>query len=208
MNPRRICCLIAVVLPLDIKRWIYRRYLGWEISDTAQIGLSFIDADHVTLAANSRIGHLNLITKLKNFELGEGAHIRNHNHIFGAGNDARFTSQSLTIGAGTLIMSRHFFDVSGNISIGADSVIGGRDSHLWSHTVIYDEGVRHLQPKSVDIGTHVYLGARVSVVHCQIPDNATVAAGAVVSKMLDGGPARFVIAGNPAQVVKRDPRQH
>lgn len=201
---RKLLCALVVPLPQPLKRLFFRHVLGWEVARDACVGLSFVHADEVTLEAGSRIGHLNLIRNVRLLHLAPRASIGNFNHVFGPPPWGEFVDRSFRLGEGSLLTSRHFVDVSGRVVIGRNCTIGGRDTHLWSHSLFHSDGVISLSPRSLIIENDVYVGARATLVHSTIPARAVVAAGAVVSKSFaaEEGEA-LLIAGNPAVVVRR-----
>lgn len=198
---RKLLLLFSIFLPQGLKQWVYHHLLKWNIGQRVQIGLSYIDAGHVTLSDNVRIGHFNIIRGVKRLSIGEGTYIANFNQIFGA-SYPNWASE-LTIGERVNFMSRHFIDVGGAVFIGNGCVIGGRDTQIWSHTRKLVENKPSLEPTSVRVGDDVYVGARTTLVSCEVPDGAVVGAGSVVTKRFAAESCRLLIAGNPAIVRKR-----
>jgi len=197
---KQLICLIAVPLPQPFKRTVYR-LLGWEVSSSARIGLSYLDAEHVSLGPGAVIGHFNIVRNLRRFEMGSGAYIKHLNDFFGGMPTTTFPDREFRLGDRSLVMSRHFFDVSGRVTIGRDCILGGRDSQFWSHSRFARAGVPSLEPRELIIEDRVYTGARVTIVHCVLPRGATVGAGAVVTKSFAAEGDDMVIAGNPAVAV-------
>jgi serine acetyltransferase len=199
LSRRELTCALAVVLPQRLKHAIYRR-LGWDIARSARIGLSYLHAEHITIGPGAVIGHLNVVRNLGHFEVGRGAYVKHLNDFFGRPRSADFPDRAFKLGDRSLIMSRHFFDVCGRITIGRDCVVGGRDSHFWSHSQFITDGSPSLEPRVLILEDGVYTGARVTIVHCTVPPGATVGAGAVVTKSFEGTGRGMVIVGNPATV--------
>jgi acetyltransferase-like isoleucine patch superfamily enzyme len=198
---RAVKCALIVVLPQRLKHLAYRRLLGFQIADSARIGLSYIDVEHLSLGEHVYVGHFNIFRAARLITLGDNVHIANYNHFFGRPADRGFEDRSLGVGEGTLIMSRHFFDLSGTVEIGRGCTIGGRDSHFWSHSLRDIGATPTLTAAKLVLGDGVYTGARVTVVHCQVPAGATIGAGAVVTRTFADEARRIVIAGNPARVI-------
>ena len=203
MSGRKVCLLFAVLLPQWLKKACYRRLLGWKIGRGVRIGWSYLEAQHVVIGDNVRIGHFNIARGLGHLEVGEWTYIANFNHFFGAIAYGGPWTAILKIGSHVNFMSRHFVDVGGRVEIGNRCVIGGRDTHFWSHTRELRDGQPMLQPTSVLVGDEVYVGARSTLVSCQIPDGAVVGAGSVVTKSFPAEEHRLLIAGNPATIRKR-----
>lgn len=193
--------ILAIFLPQPVKQLIYRRLLKWQIGRGVRIGLSYLDAGKMVLEDNVRIGHFNIIRGVKNFRVGTGTYIANFNHIFGAAYAG--WASTLNIGEDVNFMSRHFIDVGGSVTIGDRAVIGGRDTQFWSHTRAFVDGKPSLQPTCIAIGEDVYIGARATLVSCEVPPEAVVGAGSVVTKSFPPEECRLLIAGNPAAIRKR-----
>lgn len=201
---RKLLSIAVIPLPQAVKRLVYRRVFGWDIADDVVIGLSWIDVEHVVLAPGVRIGHFNMIKGARRFEIGRNSYMKNFNQFLGPGlHDHHFPTCTFVMGAESRIMSRHFFDLSGDIVIADDVNVGGRDSQLWSHSRFTRSGERLLAPKTLTVESGVYIGARATLVHCTIPQGAVVGAGAVVTRSLEIEHVGDVIAGNPAVVIKR-----
>jgi acetyltransferase-like isoleucine patch superfamily enzyme len=188
-------CLVAVVLPQAAKRRLYRA-LGWEIDATARIGLSYLHAEQVTLGPGTRIGHFNVVRHLRSFALRRDSYILNFNKFFGDPAHPDW-ARSFALGEESRIMSAHFFDVAGAITIGDRCTVGGRDSQFWSHSRFTGHG---LDQRELSVEEGVYIGARATIVHCRIPAFCVVGAGAVVTRSFDE--QHMVIAGNPAEQVQ------
>lgn len=104
--------------------------------------------------------------------------------------------------SGTSICAAIEVRIGARCLFGADAMIFDTDFH--NHA---PEGRRYAKPdwprisKPTIVGDDVFIGARAIVTKgVTIGDGAIVAAGAVVSRDV---PPRTVVAGNPAQVVKR-----
>ena len=198
---RNFLLLMAVFLPQGLKLGIYRRLFHWHIGKGVHIGLSFLSAGEVSLGDQVKIGHFNIIRGVKRLTIGTGTQIGNLNQMFGA--SYPHWKSELSIGEDVGLMSRHFIDVGGSVEIGDRSVFGGRDIQVWSHTRTIVRGPLSLQPSSVRIGADVYIGARATIVSCDIAAGAIVGAGSVVTKSFPLESCRFLIAGNPATIRKR-----
>jgi acetyltransferase-like isoleucine patch superfamily enzyme len=195
--------LLFSILPNFLKLFAYRRFLGWSIGENVKIGFSYIDAKNVVIGDRVRIGHGNLIRNLNILNIGNDAFIANFNSVFGSVHPGWVIC--LEIGQSVSFMSHHFVDVWGTVKIGDYSTIAGRDTHVWSHTLVHDAYGANpsLQSLDVSIGAHVYVGARSTLVGCAIPDRTVVGAGSVVTKQFAAEATPYLIAGNPAIIKKR-----
>jgi acetyltransferase-like isoleucine patch superfamily enzyme len=103
-------------------------------------------------------------------------------------------SRSLEICEEALITSRHSFDVSGSLLLGARSWIAGIGSQFWTHGA----GV---QERDIRIGSDCYIGSAVRFAPgSSIGDRVLVAMGSVVSGAMPDTDA--LIGGVPAKVLK------
>jgi acetyltransferase-like isoleucine patch superfamily enzyme len=200
---RLILSLAVIPLPQTAKRWIYRKYFGWTIATDAVVGLSWLAAANVTLGPGVRIGHFNIVPPdLGHFRMGARSYLRHCNQFSSPRPSETFPDRVFALGEDSLVMSFHFFDVAGNLSIGRNSTIGGRGSQFWTHSLLATPIGRALAPRDLVIGEESYVGASVVVVHCDVPAGVTIGAGTVVSGRLAEVTPGCVIAGNPGRVVR------
>jgi acetyltransferase-like isoleucine patch superfamily enzyme len=200
---RKILLFLAVILPQPFKLFIYRRVMGWTIGKQVKIGFSYIECDEVIMGDNILIRHFNIIRGLKHFQLGRNSYIANFNEFFGNNSPDDNWKNELILGEGMLVMSHHFVDVAGTVTIGSHTTIAGRETQIWSHSLTYPNDIPALVPINVSIGEKVYIGARSTLIGCEIPDRAVVGAGSVVNKSFSAETCRLLIAGNPATIKKR-----
>jgi acetyltransferase-like isoleucine patch superfamily enzyme len=200
---RKILLIVAVIMPQPLKLFVYRRIMGWKIGKQVIIGLSYIESREVVLGDNVRIRHFNIIRGLQRFQVGSDCYIANFNQFFGNDYEDVGWTRELTLGEKVLFMSHHFVDVAGTVTIESHTTVAGRDTHFWSHSLTYPMGVPALVPMNVHVGEGAYIGARTTLVGCNIPDGAVVGAGSVVNKTFAPESCRLLIAGNPATIKKR-----
>jgi len=119
--------------------------------------------------------------------------------------EARSASAKVDIGQNTWI-NNNFSAISedSSISIGQDCLIGHDVFVIDSDFHPLDPNQRHTGKKSLSqpvyIGNNVFIGSRVTILkNSSIGDGCVVAAGAVVSGTF---PARSLIAGNPAKLIR------
>lgn len=196
--------LLAVVLPQRLKRALFRHVLGWNIADDAYVGLSYIGAEAVTLGPGSHIGHFNIVRNVRSLELGSRAFIKDFNHIFGCTPLGMHGDRTFRLGNDGNIMSRHFFEVGGAITIGNDTLIGGRGTQIYTHSLVAPTGAHEWKVGEMVIGDGAKVFASTILIHCRIPPDAIVVAGAVLSKSYEPEPnQRLLIGGNPAVILGR-----
>jgi acetyltransferase-like isoleucine patch superfamily enzyme len=203
---RKLLPLLPMLLPQRLKRAWFRRVLGWDVADDAYVGFSYIDADEVTLGPGSRIGHLNIVRNIRTLELGARTFIKDLNDIFGCTPLGLHGDRSFRLGDDCHIMSRHFFEVGGSITIGSNTLIGGRGTQIYTHSLISPGGVEPWKIGEMVIGDGAKVFARTTLIHCRIPPGAMVVAGAVLTKSYEPEPnQRLLIGGNPAVIIGRRP---
>ena len=201
---RKLLLCVLVPLPQPLKQAAYRHLLGWRIGKRVRIGLSYLDSRSVTIGDDVAIGHFNVVRNVKRLSIGSGTILANFNSVFGSTYGPEFPGD-VSIGAGVSFMSHHFVDATGSVLIGDRAVIGGRDTHFWSHEMQQSDGASRLAATRVEVGAGAYVGARAMLVGCRIPAGAVVGAGSVVTKDFAPEAARLLIAGNPASIRKRYP---
>ncbi len=113
--------------------------------------------------------------------------------------------KNITIGKDVFINSGCHFQYQGSITIGDGSLIG--------HNVVLVTINHDLNPKEnrknhyapIKIGSHVWIGSNATVLPgVTVGDWAVIAAGAVVTKDV---PARTVVGGVPAKILKAVPKE-
>ncbi|HEY9644104.1 MAG TPA: DapH/DapD/GlmU-related protein [Coleofasciculaceae cyanobacterium] len=194
--------LCISLLPAKLKPFFYRRILGWKIGKNVSIGLSYIDGQHISIGDNVTIGHFNIIATFRYLEIGSSSLIKNFNHFSGRCDHPKWPGY-MKIGEKVNIMSRHFIDSHGEVVIGDRTTLAGRDTQIWSHSLTYQTEEPMLSPMSIKVGKEVYIGARSTLIGCQIPDQAVVGAGSIITKDFSQETGRILIAGNPGVVKKR-----
>ena len=202
---RQLILVIAIFLPQTIKQLIYRRLMGWKIGKDVKIGFSYLGCRSITLEDGVKIGHFNIVRRLRNFHVGQDSSIKNFNQFFFSGNLSQSPewSGTLSIGCNVNFMSHHFIDLGGSVSIGDRTTVAGRDTHFWSHGFVpTGESRQHIRTK-IEIGENVYIGARATLLGCAIPSRAIIGAGSIVTKSFSAEESRLLIAGNPASIKKR-----
>jgi acetyltransferase-like isoleucine patch superfamily enzyme len=203
-NVHKLLRLVSVVLPQPLKRALFRHVLGWNVARDAYVGLSYIGADAVTLGPGSRIGHFNIVRNVQILDVGARAYIKDFNHIFGCTPEGMYGERAFRVGDDAHIMSRHFFEVGGAITLGDRVTVAGRGTQIYSHTLVTPQGFHEWKVGDVVIGDGAKVFAGAILILCHVPQDAIVAAGAVLTKSYEPEPEqRLLIAGNPAVIVGR-----
>jgi acetyltransferase-like isoleucine patch superfamily enzyme len=177
--------------------------------------LSILDAARCQIDDDSTIGHLNILIGVK--ELVMGDHVRiGHLNIIRGGDlvslgryselirmneinsipepdavnplDPRFT-----LGNGSIITTGHKIDFTDRVEIGRRSIIGGRNSSLWTHN--------RQRTLPITIGDFAYVGSEIRMAPgSSLPSRCVVGIGSVITKKIDT--SGWLIAGVPARPVK------
>jgi len=203
------------LLPSFLKRPCYRLFFGYEIGRHVRVGLSIIDAAQCVIGADSRIGHFNVIISVKELVMGDHVDIGHLNIIRGGelvslGRYARLIRMNeinsipdpevvnpvdprFTLGNGSIITAGHKIDFTDRVAIGRRSIIGGRNSSLWTHN--------RQRTSPLTIGDFAYVGSEIRMAPgSSLPSRCVVGIGSVITNQIetDG----WLIAGVPAKLIK------
>ena len=212
----RLMILACVaLLPSFLKRPCYRLLFGYRIGKRVRIGLSIIDARECQLDDDVEIGHLNVIIRVKKITCGE--HVRiGHLNIIRGGDEVRLgryaeimrlneinsipdpdvvneVDPRFLLGDGSLVTTGHKIDFTDRVEIGRRTIIGGRNSSLWTHN--------RQRTLPVVIGSLTYVGSEIRIAPGgSIPSRCIVGIGSVITGELSG--EEQLSAGVPAKVIK------
>lgn len=203
---KKILTAIICLLPFKLSNLLLK-LLGHKVSWSAYIGFSFIFTSKIYLGDKAKIGHFNLI-KNEALHLNENSYIGHLNRIKGPfkiflkkegaiGNSnslvrapigVTYKISALTLGVLSKITSKHYIDLTGNISFGDFSTLAGIKSQIWTHGYYHaDTGKDRIRiDGEINIGNNVYIGSG-----CIFNPGITVAnaihigGGSVISKSLE-----------------------
>lgn len=152
-----------------------------------------LDAANVTLGDHVQIAAFNLLHRLKSLEMGPGSRMNGFNWITGA------RTGSLVMGMNAAITRLHFFEASGDVFVGENTIIAGRGTHFFTHG-ISSTNLDDVRP--IKIGPWSYIGSSSRFVPGSgCAEGTFVGMGTVVTKNFE---ERYVlIAGSPASIRKR-----
>jgi acetyltransferase-like isoleucine patch superfamily enzyme len=216
LTKSRIALLALIaLLPSFLKRPCYRLFFGYKIGKRVRIGLSIIDAKECSIDDDVQIGHLNLIIRVAKLEMGD--HVRiGHLNIIRGGDEVSLGRYSEIIrlneinsiaepkvvnpidprfflGDGSVITTGHKIDFTDRVTIGRRSILGGRNSSLWTHN--------RQRTRPICIGSFAYIGSEIRVAPGgTVPSRCIVGIGSVITGELtvEGQ----LIVGMPAKPVK------
>lgn len=206
---------LIALLPSFLMRPVLRLFFGYRIGKGVRIGFSVVDAAHCVIEDGVRIGHLNLVMGVNQLFVGD--HVRiGHLNIIRGGNEVRMgryaelirmneinsipdpdvvnpVEPNFSLGAGSIITTGHKIDFTDRVKIGRRSIIGGRNSSLWTHN--------RQRTLPISIGDFAYVGSEIRMAPgSTIPSQCIVGIGSVVTSKLetDG----WLIGGVPAKPIK------
>jgi acetyltransferase-like isoleucine patch superfamily enzyme len=212
----RLAMLACVaVLPGFLKRSFYRWFFGYQIGKRVRIGFSIIDAEECQIEDDVSIGHLNAIISVSRIVIGDHVRIGHLNIIRGGKevllgryaeimrlNEINSILEPLVVnpvdprfllGAGSIITTGHKIDFTDRVTIGRRSILGGRNSSLWTHN--------RQRTRPIEIGANAYIGSEIRIAPGgAVPSRCIVGIGSVITSELTA--EGQLIAGVPAKPVK------
>src|SRR6266478_4305738 len=189
--------LLACIAPLPsfLKRPCYRLFFGYQIGRRVRVGLSIIDAGACRIDDDSRIGHLNIIRGGNQVTLGRYSELMRMNEInsIPEPDAVNPVDPKFSLGNGSIITTGHKIDFTDRVEIGRRTIIGGRNSSIWTHN--------RQRTLPIRIGELAYVGSEVRMAPgSALPSRCVVGIGAVVTKKINA--EGFLIAGVPAKPIK------
>lgn len=206
---------LVALLPSFLKRPSYRLFFGYRVGKRVRIGLSVIDARECTIEDDVQIGHLNIVIGVEKLSIGDHAKI-GHLNIIRGGDEVRLgryseiirmneinsipdpdvvnaTDPRFVLGDGSIITAGHKIDFTDRVDIGHRTILGGRNSSLWTHN--------RQRTRPIEIGSFTYVGSEIRVAPGgSIPSRCIVGIGSVItSQLTEEGQ---LIAGVPAKSIK------
>lgn len=212
---RLLMLALLALLPSFLKRPLYRLFFGYRIGKRVRIGLSIIDARECLIEDDVKIGHLNLIVGVKKLTIGDHVRIGLLNIIRG-GDEVRLGRYAeiirmneinsipepdvvnpvepvFLLGEGSIVTTGHKIDFTDRVEIGRRSILGGRNSSLWTHN--------RQRTRPISIGSFAYIGSEIRVAPGgTIPSRCIVGIGSVITGQLTE--ENHLIAGVPAKSIK------
>jgi acetyltransferase-like isoleucine patch superfamily enzyme len=204
------------LLPSFLKRSCYRLFFGYRIGKRVRIGFSIIDAHECEIDDDVTIGHLNVVIAVKKLILQDHVKIGYLNVIRGGDeviigryseimrlNEINSipdpdvvnpTDPRFLLGPGSVVTAGHKIDFTDRVEIGRRTIIGGRNSSLWTHN--------RQRTLPITIGSLTYVGSEIRIAPGgSVPSRCIVGIGSVLTGELSG--EGNLIAGVPAKVIKQ-----
>lgn len=207
---------IIGLFPSFLKRPCYRLFFGYRIGRRVRIGFSILDAAACEIGDDTKIGHLNVILGVKSLKIGDHVRIGQLNIIRG-GDEVELGRYSellrlneinsiaepevvnvidprFSLGPGSIITTGHKIDFTDRVKIGRRTIIGGRNSSLWTHN--------RQRTLPITIGDFAYVGSEIRMAPGgSIPSRCIVGIGSVITGELTA--EEHLIAGVPAKPIKQ-----
>lgn len=212
---RLVSLACIAFLPSFLKRPCYRLFFGYRIGKRVRVGLSIIDAKQCQIDDDVRIGHMNAIIGVKQLQVGD--HVRiGHLNIIRGGDEIILGRYSeiirmneinsipnpdvvnpieprFLLGAGSIVTTGHKIDFTDRVEIGRRTIIGGRNSSLWTHN--------RQRTRPIEIGSFTYVGSEIRIAPGgSIPSRCIVGIGSVITSQLTQ--EGHLIVGVPAKSIK------
>lgn len=212
---RLLTLALFAIFPSVIKRPLYRWFFGYKIGKRVRIGISILDTETCSIDDDVSIGHLNVFTRVHSLMIGDHARI-GHLNIVRGGDEVRLgryceiirlneinsipepdvvnlTDPRFLLGDGSIITTGHKIDFTDRVEIGKRTIIGGRNSSIWTHN--------RQKTMPITIGSFAYIGSEIRMAPgSAIPSRSIVGIGAVITSTL--GEECKLIGGVPAKVIK------
>lgn len=203
------------LFPSFLKRPCYRLCFGYRIAKGVRIGVTLLDARECVIEEGVQIGHLNVFTRIARLTIKDHARI-GHLNIFRGGDEIYLGRYSeiirvnevnsipnpevvnavdprFQLGDGSIITTGHKIDFTDRVTIGRRTIIGGRNSSLWTHN--------RQRTRPIQIGDFAYVGSEIRIAPGgAIPSRSIVGIGSVITSQLKG--EEYVFGGVPAKPIR------
>lgn len=212
---RVIVLALLAVLPLAISRGLYRWFFGYRIGRRVRLGMVLLDCQSLSIGGGTSIGHGTLFWRCGRVSIGEAVRIGPLNlfrggesislgdyvtilrlNVINAIPDHDLTNDPASVfelGDGSVLTAEHRIDFTDRVSIGSMTILGGRNSSIWTHN--RRTGV------PVTIGNSCYLGSEIRIAPGGVvSDRCIVGLGAVVTGELST--PEMLYGGVPAHAIR------
>lgn len=206
MRIRVVVSLIIMPFPWAFRRLIFSCLFGYSFGPRAYVGRSILDANHVSLGSDARIGSLTAIRNLDEVFIQDRARIGSFNWIFGYLGEGHFQESpkrksKLSMEGDSAITARHIIDCTDEVTIGEFSTLAGHRSQLLTHSIDFSKNTQTCAP--INIGCYCFVGTGCILTKgTDLPKFSIVGAGSVVSSRTMKREYSLYV-GNPAKVAKQ-----
>ena len=198
--------VLSLLLPWSLRRSLLESQFGYSIHPSCRIGLAWIFPKKLVMEEGSRIGHLTLCKNIDLLHLGAHAVVGQLNWITGfpSGPSRHFAHQpdrrpELIIETHAGISSRHLFDCTARVRIGAFATVGGFRAQFLTHTIDLAAGRQTAEP--IEIGEYSFTGTNsVLLGGSVLPHHSVLGAQSLLNRKWEE-PYRLY-AGVPAKPLK------
>jgi acetyltransferase-like isoleucine patch superfamily enzyme len=184
--------LLITLLPWTIRRPLLQKCYGYEIHQTARIGISWVFPKKLVMLPNSRIDHFNIAVNLDFMKLESNASIGRSNWITGfptRTDSKHFVHQpdrkaELILGESSAITKKHHLDCTNTIHIGKFSTIAGYDSQFLTHSINVIENIQ--DSHAIAIGDYTFVGTNCVVLGgSKLPSHSVLGAKSLLNKTFE-----------------------
>lgn len=200
---RDLLTTVFFVLPPSRLKNRLLNLVGHDVHLSARIGICLVrHVDRFEIGEGARIGHFNAFGRLVKVHMGRESRIVMFNWILGGsglepGTKAHPQLRTLEMGAQSHIISSHYLDCGGGLSLADKSWITGTRSTVLSHAFDPREGGVMLAPVALQEGAVVATSCTM-LPGTEVGQGALLAAGSATwtGQKLQGG---FIHGGVPAR---------
>jgi acetyltransferase-like isoleucine patch superfamily enzyme len=198
--------IICLSGPWRIRRLLYNKLFGFNISKTSYIGYSFINTKYLEIQEFGTIGNLNIIKGLDKVILKEYAKIGNLNYISAYPSNEKIffknisnRNPELVLGKHSHITSRHLIDCSDKIFIDDFTIIAGYRSQFLTHSIDFNNSVQTTLP--INIGKYCFISTDCTILKgAALPDYSVLGAKSLLIDKYQT--TNYLYGGNPAKPIK------
>lgn len=215
MRLRVLILVLLAPLPMFVKRPLYRLFFGYRIGRGVRIGLVILDCRQLVIEEGTRIGHGTIFWRCGDVRIGRSVAIGSLNlfrgglrlvledyamvlrlNVINAIIEPDFIRPPVSVfrlGYGSVLTAEHRIDFTDSVTIGRRSILGGRNSSIWTHNR------RDGQP--VEIGDFCYIGSEIRMAPgSSIPSRSIVGLASVITGKIET--ESHLIVGSPAKPVR------
>ncbi len=201
--------IIGFLLPWCIRRLYLNNLFGFEISESARVGLSIVLPRMLIMEPGSRIGHLTIFKGLDKVLIKAEGRVGNLNWVSGfpLGASIHFSNDpdrcpELIVREHAAITSRHIIDCTDRVEIGRFTTFAGFRSQILTHSI--DLKTSRQRCKPVIIGAYCFVGTGSIIMGgARLPDYSILGAGSLLNMEYEDTHGLF--GGVPAKRIKDIP---